>query len=123
MNCLIDLFNHIYILIYHIYIHICFVLYYNNNKSIVYSEKVSKKRRIVIVQTDGKTKISRGALNQLKYEQEQQGDMTRTCSQCHTIDAKRWYEQRNRNYYHPRNNSNNNNDTNNEKEKCLFICK
>ncbi|KAI7848955.1 hypothetical protein BDC45DRAFT_561291 [Circinella umbellata] len=85
-------------------------------------EKVSKKRRIVIVQTDGKTKISRGALNQLKYEQEQQGDMTRTCSQCHTIDAKRWYEQRNRNYYHPRNNSNNNNDNNNEKEKCLFIC-
>ncbi|KAG2218987.1 hypothetical protein INT45_007649 [Circinella minor] len=63
-------------------------------------EKVSKKRRIVIVQTDGKTKISRGALNQLKYEQEQQGDMTRTCLQCHTTNAKRWYEQRNRNYYH-----------------------
>ncbi|KAI9255059.1 hypothetical protein BDA99DRAFT_574068 [Phascolomyces articulosus] len=66
-------------------------------------EKVSKKRRVVIVQVDGKTKISRAALNcpslplqdpHRSQEQHQQKDEeTRMCFQCHTMDAKRWYEQ------------------------------
>ena len=87
---------------------------------------MSKKRRVVTVQPDGKTKISRGALTQGGYQyhdgqqQKEEGEETkRICSHCHTVNAKRWYEQR---QYHHRNNNNNKNDSN-EKQKLYLICK
>ncbi|KAI9498972.1 hypothetical protein BDB00DRAFT_935222 [Zychaea mexicana] len=50
-------------------------------------EKVSRKRRVVTIQPDGKTKISRGALNG-----QQQEDQKQQCSRCAVHTAKRWHE-------------------------------
>ncbi|KAI8141212.1 hypothetical protein BJV82DRAFT_180408 [Fennellomyces sp. T-0311] len=47
-------------------------------------EKVSRRRRVVTVHPDGKTKISRGAHDDPKVS-------TMTCSMCSTNNANRWH--------------------------------
>lgn len=54
----------------------------------IYSEKVSRQRRIVVIQEDGKARISRGMLNK---KDEQQHRPLLVCASCATTDAKRWH--------------------------------
>ncbi|KAJ8658837.1 hypothetical protein O0I10_005564 [Lichtheimia ornata] len=53
-------------------------------------EKVSRQRRIVVIQEDGKARISRGMLNK-KDEQQQHHRPLLVCASCATTDAKRWH--------------------------------
>ncbi|KAI7885878.1 hypothetical protein K492DRAFT_190620 [Lichtheimia hyalospora FSU 10163] len=52
-------------------------------------EKVSRQRRIVVIQEDGKARISRGMLN--KKDEHQQHRPLLVCTTCATTDAKRWH--------------------------------